>query len=284
MTDNKVVELIKEALVKAGSSFTQDKKDAYYRALEKETNERARWVIETTLANAEAAEKNKTPLCDDTGIPHILIELGPNKSITYSLLESINEGIREGLNALPGRPMALMGCGLDLIDQSGGVSMNPTDVVPAPFSIRQIEEDVIKINVLLFGGGPAIRGKTYRVFHKHDSDVVLDEIVEWATEGVGMLGCSPSTVAVGIGRSHYEATSLMLQALVDGNHNIQSEVEQKITDRLNQTDIGPLGLKGDTSVLATFLKIGPQRSSGVRIVSVMPACSIEPRIATVILD
>lgn len=283
MTDKNVVNKIKEALIKAGSSFTQDKKDAYYRALEKETNERARWVIETTLENAEAAEKNKTPLCDDTGIPHVLIEMGPNKSLSYDLIESINEGIREGLQGLPGRPMALMGCDLERIDQSGGVSMNPSDVVPAPFSIRQIEEDVIKVNVLLFGGGPAIRGKTYRVFHKHDVNVVIDEIVEWATEGVGMLGCSPSTIGVGIGRSHYEATSLMLQALVDGNHNVQSEIEQKITDRLNETNIGPLGLRGDTSVLATFLKIGPQRSSGVRIVSVIPCCSIEPRIATVIL-
>ena len=86
-----------------------------------------------------------------------------------------------------------------------------------------------------------------------------------------------------IERSQYEATSLMLESLVDGNHNIQSEIEKEITSKINESNIGPLGLGGDTSVLATFLKVGPQRSSGVRIVCVRPFCSIEPRKATVLI-
>lgn len=53
----------------------------------------------------------------------------------------------------------------------------------APILIRNIKEDKIKLNILMFGGGPAIRGRTYRVFHKHDTNVVLDEIVSWAKEG-----------------------------------------------------------------------------------------------------
>ena len=132
----------------------------------------------------------------------------------------------------------------------------------------------------MFGGGPAIRGRTYRVFHKHDAQVVLDEIVKWATEAVSQLGCSPCTLAVGIGRSQYEAASLMLQAQVDGSFDSQSEMEAEITRRVNEANIGPLGLGGDTSVLATFMKVGPQRASGVRIVCLRPACCFEPRIAT----
>ena len=50
---------------------------------------------------------------------------------------------------------------------------------------------------------------------------------------------------------------------------------------MNEANIGPLGLHGKTSVLATFMKVGPQRASGVRIVCVRPACCIEPRIASV---
>lgn len=126
-----------------------------------------------------------------------------------------------------------------------------------------------------------IRAKTYRVFHKHNTQIVLDEIVKWATEGVSQLGCSPCTLAIGVGRSHFEATSMMLQAQVDGKYDVQSEMESEITRRVNESNIGPLGLHGDTSVIATFMKVGPQRASGVRIVCVRPTCCFEPRIATV---
>jgi fumarate hydratase subunit alpha len=58
-------------------------------------------------------------------------------------------------------------------------------------------------------------------------------------------------------------------------------MEVEITRRVNAADIGPLGLHGKTSVLATFMKVGPQRASGVRIVCLRPCCCFEPRIATV---
>lgn len=77
---------------------------------------------------------------------------------------------------------------------------------------------------------------------------------------------------------------MMLEAQTDGNYDVQSEMEQEITCRVNASGIGPLGLGGSTSVLATFLKVGPQRASGVRIVCVRPACCFEPRIATVELE
>lgn len=64
----------------------------------------------------------------------------------------------------------------------------------------------------------------------------------------------------------------------------QNEMEREITRRVNEANIGPLGLRGDTSVIATFMKVGPQRASGVRIVCVRPACCFEPRIATVDLQ
>ena len=114
-------------------------------------------------------------------------------------------------------------------------------------------------------------------------DTVIDQIVNWAKESTAQLGCTPSTLAVGIGRSHYEATSLMLKALVDGSYDEQSELEQEITHRVNASHVGALGLGGDTTVLATFMKVGPQRASGVRIVCVRPCCCFEPRIASCIL-
>ena len=278
---DEIVALVKDTLVSAGSTFRQDKKDAYKRAIASETNDTAKWVLETILENAEAAEQNRSPLCDDTGIPHFVLEIGEDTAITGKTLDAIKEGVKAGLRTLPGRPMGIMGDDSHRIDQSGGLNPDSAGVEPAPILIRKCKDNVLRLHILMFGGGPAIRGKTYRIFHKHSTQVVMDEIVSWAKESVAQLGCSPCTLAIGIGRSHFEAASLMLQAQVDGNYNVQSEMEQEITRRVNETDIGPLGLHGKTSVLATFMKVGPQRASGVRIVCVRPTCCFEPRIATV---
>lgn len=280
-TYEEIVALVRDTLVDAGSTFRPDKKEAYRRAIAAERNEKAKWVLEQVLENAEVAERDKSPLCDDTGIPHLVLELGEDCTVTGRMLDAIKEGVKQGLRKLPGRPMGIMGDDIHRIDQSGGVNPDSAGVEPAPILIRRCADNDIRLHILMFGGGPAIRAKTYRVFHKHNTQVVLDEIVKWATEGVAQLGCSPCTLAIGIGRSHFEATSMMLQAQVDGRYDVQSKMEAEITRRVNEAKIGPLGLGGNTSVIATFMKVGPQRASGVRIVCVRPTCCFEPRIAMV---
>lgn len=274
----RLVEQVCDTLVRAGSTFSEDKIRAYERAIEAERNPRARWVLETILENARVAARDRSPLCDDTGIPHLLLEIGAERSISGAALEAVRQGVREGLQALPGRPMAIMGDDWQRIDQSGGLDPDPAGLEPAPLLIcPSPDPHRLRLHILMFGGGPAIRGKTYRVFHRHSQAVVKDEIVKWATEAVEQLGCSPCTLTIGIGRSHYEAASLMLQAQAFGNHDVQSEAEQEITRRVNKSNIGALGLRGDVSVLSTFLRIGPQRASGVRVVCLRPSCCFEPR-------
>ena len=94
-----------------------------------------------------------------------------------------------------------------------------------------------------------------------------------------MLGCTPSIPAIGIGRTHFEATSLLLKAIAYGNLDNQSDVEKFVSSKLNESQIGPLGLGGKTTVLGSYVNIGNQRASGVRIVSVRPSCFVEPRVA-----
>ncbi len=281
---NDIVDKVKECLIKAASTFSDDKKEVYRQAIERETVKTAKWVLETTLNNAMVAEQNRSPLCDDSGIPHLFLEIGPNQNVDGELLSFIKQGVAEGLRALPGRPMAIKGDDKQRIDQSGGLDFDPGALLSAPILLKPTEEDVLRLHMLMHGGGPEIRSKTFRIFHRHKVSVVTEEIIEWAVEASGKLGCSPVTLAIGIGRSHFEATSLMLEAMVFGNYNIQNDIEKEITNRLNKSNIGPLGLGGDTTALGTFLKVGPQRASGVRIVSMRPCCGIEPRKASVELD
>ncbi|MGM9614322.1 MAG: fumarate hydratase [Oscillospiraceae bacterium] len=279
MQYEEVVQKVSETLVAAGSTFSEDKVRAYRRAIERENHPQSKWVMEQILENAKTAAANRSPLCDDTGIPHIYLEVGKNREVTGETLCAIYEGIAKGLRTLPGRPMAIRGNVCQRLDQSGGLDEDPGALLPAPIQIRTVPEDVVRIYVMMEGGGPAIRGKDYRVFHKHSVDTVVEEIVSWAKEAVAQLGCSPCTLAIGIGRSHYEAAAMMMEAQVHGNYDVQSELEQRITEEVNKANIGAMGLKGDTSVIATFLEVGPQRASGVRIVCLRPCCCFEPRVA-----
>lgn len=277
-----IIEKVASCLVKAGSTFREDQKEAYRQAIAREPGTPSCWVMQQVLDNALVAEKSCGPLCDDTGIPHVFIEVGKNRALTGQMMTDIKEGIKEGLCRLPGRPMAIKGNDLERIDQSGGLDEDSGALLPSPFLISECEDDdAVRLTVLMLGGGPAIRGITHRIFHKHSVQMVIDEIVSRAIPAVSQLGCSPCTLAIGIGRSQFEATSLMMEAMVKGNYGIQSDFEKTITDRVNESETGPLGLGGRTSVLATFAKVGPQRASGVRIVALRPCCCIEPRRSTI---
>ena len=276
-----IQEKVANCLVRAGSTFREDQKEAYRKAIANEDVESSCWVMRQVLDNALMAEGMRSPLCDDTGIPHIFLEVGPGRNVSGELLQQIQEGVAIGLRQLPGRPMAIKGDDYARIDQSGGLDEDSGALAPSPILIKPVDEDVLRLTIMMLGGGPAIRGITQRVFHKHSVQVVIDEIVNRAIPAVSQLGCSPCTLAIGIGRSQFEATSLMMEAMAKGDFGVQSDFEKRITEKVNESKTGPLGLGGKHSVLATFAKIGPQRASGVRIVAFRPCCCFEPRRASI---
>ena len=284
-----ILEDISKSIIKASTTLSCDKYNSLKKAIDMEDNENAKWALTQILENYKVAEKTKFPLCDDTGIAHVIIEIGSEREISGELLNQIHEGIALGLNNLPARPMAVKGNEIERIEQSQGLYDEPGMLRPASILIdsandesiymRDISPDTLNIHFLLEGGGPEIRAKTFRVYHKRSFENVIDTACGWLEESLGMLGCTPSIPAIGIGRTHFEATSLLLKSIAYGSLDNQSEHEKYITDRLNQSGIGPLGLGGKTTVLGTYLNIGNQRASGVRIVSVRPSCFVEPRVA-----
>ena len=276
-----IIDKVSDSIIKASTTLSDDKRNALKLAIKNETNENASWALTQILKNYEVAEKTKFPLCDDTGITHVVIEMGSQREITSDFMEQINEGIYQGLNKLPARPMAVKGSGIEKVEQSQGLYDDPGLMKPASFLIDNVEApDKLNVHFLLQGGGPEIRAKTYRVYHKRSFDVVIGQAINWLEDSLKLLGCTPSIPSIGIGRTHYEASSLMLKSMIYGNLNNMSDEEKFVSEKLNQTNIGPLGFGGNTTVLGTFIKIGNQRASGVRIVSVRPSCFVEPRKAT----
>ena len=281
---------ISDTIIKASTTLSNDKLDALERSIDTEDNENARWALKKILENYQVAQETKFPLCDDTGIPHVIIEIGEERQITGELLNQIHDGIALGLNSLPARPMAVKGSEAERIEQSMGLFEEPGKLSPASILIdtandestyaRDISPDTLNVHLLLEGGGPEIRSKTFRVYHERSFDNVIGTACEWLESSLKMLGCTPSIPSIGIGRTHYEATALLLKSIAYGSLDNQNQYEKDIADRLNRTGIGPLGLGGKTTVLGCYLNIGNQRASGVRIVSVRPSCFVEPRVAT----
>ena len=85
-----------------------------------EENPNAKWVLETILENAETAERNCS-LCDDTGIPHLVLEVGPLLLLQEKCLMLSRKALRKDLENFP-RPMAIIGDDSQRIDQSGGLN------------------------------------------------------------------------------------------------------------------------------------------------------------------
>lgn len=278
-----IIKLIRDAVIEASTTFRDDQFDAYKRALDMEINESASWMLELLIENAKIANKDKFPLCDDTGIPHVLVEIGDNIKLPGNFFEDIKLGIEKGLQELPARPMAVIGDDVERIEQSQGLYNDPGKLIPPSFIVDKTERNGVNIHILMLGGGPEIRASTYRVFHKRNNRKVFNEVKTWMRSEVKMLGCTPCIPAVGIGRTHFEASSLMLKAMAYGNLNEQSKIEEEITESINNSKIGTLGIGGSVTALGSFVKIGPQRASGVRILSMRPCCCVEPRRSSVFL-
>jgi len=274
---------VERCVVEAGTRFRADQRRAYREAIRVETNAGAKWVLERIVENAEIAQKNVSPLCDDTGIPHVFLEIGDDVDLPHDWLPAIHEGVARGLRSMPGRPMGVKGNPEERVQQSRGLYRDPAKVPLAPVVVKPVKGEKITITVLLLGGGPEIRARTYRVFHRRSMDVVLREAAKWVVTELRALGCTPCVPAIGIGRTQVEASALMLEAMKDGNLSRQNRWEKQVTDVINTTGVGPLGLGGNTTALGTFIKIGPLRASGVRIVSVRPGCCFDPRKAAVLL-
>lgn len=285
-----IVEDISKTIIKASTTLTDDKLKALSHAIDIEENENARWALSQILENYKVAQKTRFPLCDDTGIPHVIVEMGCEREFSGELLNHVHEGIELGLNNLPARPMAVKGDEIERIEQSKGLYKKPGMLKPASILIdsvndestykRDISPDTLNLHFILEGGGPEIRAKTYRVYHKRSFENVIDTAVDWLKESLSLLGCTPSIPSIGIGRTHYEANSLLLKSIAYGNLDNQSDVEKNVACKLNETGIGPLGFGGKTTVLGAYVNIGNQRASGVRIVAIRPSCFVEPRVAT----
>ena len=182
---------VADAVITASTTFREDQVRTYEKAIEKEENESARWVMERILDNARLSQqKRRYPLCNDTGTPHVYIEVGEDAALFEGIFNTAFQGVEKGLRDLPARPMAVKGDQTERIAQLKGLYDDPSKMIPGPFIVENVPGDKVQITVIMLGGGPELRARTYRVYHSRSAERVLREAQDWAVQEAARLGCT----------------------------------------------------------------------------------------------
>ncbi|MFQ6059665.1 MAG: fumarate hydratase, partial [Anaerolineae bacterium] len=227
---------------------------ALQRAHENEVSPVGREVLGQLLENAQIARDERMPLCQDTGVTVVFLELGQDVHIVGGdLAQAINEGVRKGYQEGYLRK--------SVVDKPLSARINTRDNTPAVIHTEVVPGDRLKITVMPKGGGAENMSTLKMLSPAAGRQGVVDFVVKTVDEAGGKP-CPPTIVGVGVGGSAEYAFFLAKRALLRpvGKPHPDPEVaelEAEILERANRLGIGPMGLGGRTTVLAVHVETHP---------------------------
>jgi len=221
--------------------------------LEKEESETGRDILHQLLRNAEIAEKENVPLCQDCGFAVIFLELGNEVCIEGSIVDAINEGVRKGYGEGYLRKSILS-------DPVKG--KNTGDNTPAIIHTTFVPGDKIKITVAPKGGGSENMSEVNMMKPADGIEGVKKFVIDRVLRS-SSNPCPPVVVGVGIGGTFEYVAFLAKKALLRdmGERNpdpFYADVERELLEKINNLGIGPMGLGGRTTALDVFVEAYPR--------------------------
>jgi len=242
---DKIIDTIKDLCIKANYELPQDVREFLLKALEREESEVGREVIKQLLENADIAQRERIPICQDTGSAVVFVELGQDVHIVGgNLHDAINEGVRRGYTE---------GYLRKSIVRDPLRRKNTGDNTPAFIHVELVPGDKMKITVLPKGGGSENMGKLAILTPAEGIEGVKRFVLK-AVEEAGPNPCPPVVLGVGIGGTFEYATYLAKKALLRplGVRNpdpFYAKLEEELMEEVNKLGIGPQGLGGITTAL-----------------------------------
>lgn len=239
-----IADKIYEMALKAGVNLTDDCKSALIKASENEQNGAAKFALDTLIENYRTAEADGLPVCQDTGMAVVLIELGQEVFLEGAPLEeAVNGAVRAAYNDGYFRKSVC-----DPITRK-----NTGDNTPAVIHTHICAGERIKITFLPKGFGSENMSATYMLKPAQGVDGIIDAIVETVRKA-GSRPCPPVYVGVGIGGSFDTCAYLAKKALTReiGSHSDRediAEIEKIALQKINALNIGCQGFHGKTSAL-----------------------------------
>ncbi|RJQ54475.1 MAG: fumarate hydratase [Actinobacteria bacterium] len=250
-----LTELVSRLSIESNINLREDVRCALEGAVESERSERGREVIEQILQNARAAERERIPLCQDTGYVTAFLEIGREIRIVgaSSLREAVDEGVRRGYER--GNLRA------SVVDDVCFERTNTGDNTPAAIHVELVEGDGFSVTMFPKGAGSdnASRLGMLGVAEGVDGaeSFVADAVVASAANA-----CPPVIVGVGIGSSFDGVALLAKKALLRtvGRSHPDARVaglERRVLERVNRSGVGPGGLGGTVTALAVHVETAP---------------------------
>ncbi|MBN2789386.1 MAG: fumarate hydratase [Candidatus Delongbacteria bacterium] len=251
---DEIISSVKKLSIKANYYLGQDVIDKMKSMKETEESETAKEVMDILLQNYEMAVKEQMPICQDTGVAVIFVELGQDVHIVGGdFVESINEGVRQGYKDGFLRK--------SMVDDPVIDRKNTTDNTPAIIYTDIVPGDKIRITLAPKGGGAENMSEVKMMKAADGLEGVIDFVVDRIKRSGGNP-CPPIVVGVGLG-GNFEQSALLakkslLRNLNDPNPDPKwDKVEKDILAKINDLGIGPQGLGGRTTALAVHILTKP---------------------------
>ena len=252
---------VRDLCIEANYYIGNDIKEALKKSKEEEPYKIAEDVLDKILLKDEIAEKEKMPMCQDTGMACVFLEIGQDVHITGGLLEdAINEGVRRGYTEGYLRKSVVK----DPIDR-----VNTKDNTPAIIYYDIVAGDRVKITLAPKGFGSE---NMSRIGMLKPADG-LEGVKKFIIETVKLAGpnpCPPMVVGVGIGGTFDKAAYLAKKALLrpintSNKQEFYKNLEEELLQKINELGIGPQGFGGKTTALGLNIETYPTHIAGLPV-------------------
>ena len=246
--------------LKAGISVTPSCRSALISACGKESNPAAKFAVKTLLENGDIALKEGMPVCQDTGVAVVILEIGQEVFLEGKLLsEAVNCGVRRAYKDGYFRNSVC-----DPLTRQ-----NTGDNTPAVIHTETVAGDKINITFMPKGFGSENMSRIYMLKPAQGIEGIVNSIVN-TVELAGSRPCPPVVVGVGIGGTFDSCAYLAKKALTRdiGTHNSRKEIQdiEKLTlEKINALNIGCQGFHGDTTALAVHCECAPTHIAGLPV-------------------
>lgn len=252
---------IKEMCIEANHFLTSDMDDALKGAVDTENSALGKQILNQLQDNLFIAGKDMIPICQDTGMAVIFMEIGQDVHFEGGSLEdAINEGVHQGY---------VEGYLRKSVVKDPLIRENTKDNTPAVIHYEMTTGDKVQITVAPKGFGSENMSRVFMLKPADGTEGVKDAILA-AVRDAGPNACPPMVVGVGIGGT-FEKCALMAKKALTRPVNQHSEIpyvhelEEELLTKINQTGIGPGGLGGTTTALAVNINTYPTHIAGLPV-------------------
>lgn len=258
---SQITEAIRKLCIDANYYLGSDIKNRLIKSHEEEDWDIAKGILNKILINADIAKNEDMPMCQDTGVACVFIEIGQEVQIVGGALEdAINEGVRQGYKDGYLRKSVVK----DPLDR-----VNTKDNTPAMIYYNIVPGDKLKITVAPKGFGSENMSQIKMLKPSDGLQGVKDFIIKVVKEA-GPNPCPPIIVGVGIGGTFDKAATIAKKALIRSidvrNENpFYAELEEELVTMINELGIGPQGFGGKTTALAVNIETYPTHIAGLPV-------------------